>query len=118
MASCNVRTSEKPNALAAASIPPNFVASAETLVPRQFLDPGVPANRGAGCINVPKAVGSLPTGIGESITVLVAVLITDTVLLRKLATYLAAVRGHGHPGRGGANGNRGAHRVRRRVYDR
>ncbi len=41
---------------------------------------------GAGWMNTPNARGTLPTAIGEPITVLVAVAITDTVLLTSLAT--------------------------------
>jgi hypothetical protein len=91
MASSSPCTLENSKAAAAASRPPNFVARAETLVPRQFLDPGTPANDGGGCpalggcINTPKATGPLPTRI-VALTVFVAVSITDTVLETKFAT--------------------------------
>jgi hypothetical protein len=39
-----------------------------------------------GATKEPKAVGLVPTGMGEPTTVLVAVFITDTVLPPKLAT--------------------------------
>src|SRR5262249_37913551 len=81
IASCSAWTFETPKAAAAASRPPNFVASAETLVPRQLLDPGTPANVGGaalgGCINTPKAAAAKPTGI-LAITVFVAVSIRGT----------------------------------------
>src|SRR5262249_31316857 len=87
MASCSTCTLENPKAAAAASRPPNFEARAETLAPRQLLEPGTPANLVAGgCITRPTAAGPLPTGIGKPITVFVAVSITDTVLALWLAT--------------------------------
>jgi hypothetical protein len=86
MAFCSAFTLENPKAADAAARPRNFVASAETLVPRQLADPGTPANLGCCCcINTPKAIGTLPTGI-VALTVFVAVPITDTVLERVLAT--------------------------------
>src|SRR5262249_38231283 len=41
--SCSVATLENPNAPAAALIFPNWLASADTVLPRQFACPGTPA---------------------------------------------------------------------------
>src|SRR5262245_15671224 len=46
MASCRARTLGKPRAAAALLSPPNWRASAETLLPKQLAFPGVPANTG------------------------------------------------------------------------
>jgi hypothetical protein len=86
MAFCNAATLGNPRAAAAALRPPNRRASAETLTPWQFENPGVPANLGAGWMKTPKAMGSSPTDIGEPVTVLVAVAITDTLFAPLFAT--------------------------------
>src|ERR1700751_1151138 len=49
-----------PKADEAALSPPNVLASAATLRPKQFAFPGVPAN--LGWMKIPFAAGNLPTG--------------------------------------------------------
>jgi len=73
-------------AAAALLSPPYCRASADTLCPWQVALPGVPANLSGVWIKMPYATGILPTGIGEPITVSVAVAITHTLLETEFAT--------------------------------